>query len=56
MYKSTKSFIRVKLTQNEKVRFISGNELKSTQDELFSFFYFKRELLFLLNLTDYFGF
>ena len=38
----SKSFSRVKSSQEEKVRFILGNELKLTQIELFSFFYFKR--------------
>ena len=37
-----KSFSRVKSTQDEKVRLIKGNELKLTQDELLSFFFFKR--------------
>ena len=36
-----KSFSRVKSTQDEKVRFILENELKLTQAELLSFFYFK---------------
>ena len=36
-----KSFSRVKSTQDEKARFIKGNELKLTQVELFSFLFFK---------------
>ena len=36
-----KSFSRVKPTQDQKVRFFQGNELKLTQVELFSFFHFK---------------
>ena len=35
-----KSFTRVKSTQNEKVRFIKGNESKLTQVELLSFYFF----------------
>ena len=38
-----KSFIRVKLTQDEKVSLFKRNELKLTQVELFSFFHFKSE-------------
>ena len=38
-----KSFYRVQKTQDEKARFIKGNELKLTQVELFSFLFFKRE-------------
>ena len=33
-----KSFSRVKSTQNKKVRFIKGNELKLIQVKLFTFF------------------
>ena len=33
---------REKSIQDEKVRFIKGNELKLTQVELFLFFFFKR--------------
>ena len=36
-----KLFIRVKSTQDEKMRFFLGNQLKLTQVELLSFFYFK---------------
>ena len=36
-----KSFGRVKSTQDEKVRFENGNELKLIQVELLSFFHFK---------------
>ena len=35
------SFSRAKSTENEMVRFIQGNELRLTQVELLSFFYFK---------------
>ena len=38
-----KLFNRVQSTQDEKARFIKGNELKWTQGELFSFLFFKRE-------------
>ena len=34
-----KSFIQVKSTQEEKVHFIKGNELKLTQVQLLSFFF-----------------
>ena len=37
-----KLFNRVQSTQDEKARFIKGNELKLTQVELFSFLFFKR--------------
>ena len=37
-----KLFSRVKSTQNEKVRFTKGNELKVTQIELYPFFIFNR--------------
>ena len=40
-----KLFNRVQSTQDEKARFIKGNELKLTQIELFSFFFFKRVLV-----------
>ena len=36
-----KSYSREKSTQDENVRFIKGEELKLTQDELLSFFLFK---------------
>ena len=36
-----KYFSRVKSTQDKKVRFIRGNELKLTQVDLLSFFIFK---------------
>ena len=36
-----KWFSRQKSTEDEKVRFIKGNELKVTQVELLSFFIFK---------------
>ena len=36
-----KSFSRVKSTEDEKVHFFWGKELKLTQIELFSFFHFK---------------
>ena len=35
-------FNRVQSTQDEKARFIKGNELKLTQVELFSFLFLKR--------------
>ena len=34
-----KSFSRIQSTQDEKARFIKGNELKLTQLELLSFFF-----------------
>ena len=37
-----KSFNREQSTQDKKARFIKGNELKLSQAELFSFFFFKR--------------
>ena len=37
-----KFFCREKSTQDEKARFIKGNDLDLTQAELFSFFFFKR--------------
>ena len=36
-----KSFSRVKSTQDEKVRFIKGDESKLTQTELLSFFFLR---------------
>ena len=36
-----KSFSRVKTTQDEKVRFIKGDEVKLTQDELLSFLFLR---------------
>ena len=39
-----KLFNRVQSTQDEKERFVKGNELKVTQVELFSFFNFKSAL------------
>ena len=36
-----KSFYKVEKSQDEKTRFIKGNELKLTQVELFSFLFFK---------------
>ena len=54
-----KSFSRVKSTQDEKARFIKGNELKLTQVELLSFLFFKRmrkyermSALFQMNLEE----
>ena len=38
-----KSFSRVKSTQDEKVRFYWGNELKLSYDELLSLFHFKSD-------------
>ena len=49
---------RLKITQLEKVRFIKANELKLTQVQLLSFFYFKcvaanaYELLCLAHLAN----
>ena len=43
---------RVQSTQDEKARFIKGNELKLTQVELFSFFFFLREYTQILR-TDW---
>ena len=40
-----KSFNRVQSSQDEKARFIKGNELKLTQVELFSFLFFKRVIV-----------
>ena len=42
-----KLFSREKSTQDKKVRLIKGNELKSTQVELLSFFLFKGVWVFL---------
>ena len=47
-----KLFHRVQSTQDEKARFIKGNELKLTLVELFSFLFFKRvptEVMILSN-------
>ena len=41
-----KSFSRVKSTQDGKMRFIKRNELKLVQVDLFSFFLFKRVIIF----------
>ena len=43
-----KSFIREKSTQDKNVRFIKGNELKLTQVELLSFFFFSESTYCLL--------
>ena len=40
-----KLFNRVQSTQDEKARFIKGNQLKLTQVEIFSFLFFKRVCL-----------
>ena len=45
-----KSFNRVQSTQDEKARFIKGNELKLTQVELFSFLV--REYNLILSYAD----
>ena len=51
-----KSFSRVKSTQDEKMRFIKGKELKVTQIELLLFFIFKRitKELFCSIISGYF--
>ena len=46
-----KSFSEVKSTQEERVRFIKGNDLKETQIELLSFFVF--ELIPLIKLQKF---
>ena len=38
-----KLFIRIKTTQEEKMRFIKGNKLKLTEVELLPFFFFLRK-------------
>ena len=45
-----KSFNRVQSTQDEKARFIKGNEFKWTQVELFSILFFKRVVKTSLNI------
>ena len=44
-----KKFSGVKSTQDEKVCVIQGNQLKLTQVELISFFYFKNEFVLHVN-------
>ena len=47
------SFNRVKSTQDEKVSFIKGNDLKFTHVDLFSFFIFKSVRKTLLRKKHY---